>query len=115
MAVLETCIRLLPGAIGTERSLAEESFAENLLEYPHYTRPREWEGHEVPPTLLSGDHQKIQQWRQEHSEAVTRERRPDLWDRYITTQGNSCLSNSGQDKKSEMHKRKKGMCDDENC
>lgn len=115
MAVLETCIRLLPGAIGTERSLAEESFAESLLEYPHYTRPRVWQGHEVPPPLLSGNHQEIQRWRQEHSEAITQERRPDLWDRYLRTQGNSCLSMKDKTDKCERHKRKKGVCDDENC
>lgn len=99
MAVLETCIRLLPGAIGTERSLAEESFAESLLEYPHYTRPRVWEGNEVPPLLLSGDHEKIQQWRREHSEIVTRERRPDLWERHLKTLENPCLSKKDQEPK----------------
>ena len=73
-------MRLLPGVAGNEVSLAEESFASGLLEYPHYTRPREWEGLIIPDVLLSGDHKKIAKWRHEQAEKVTKERRPDLWE-----------------------------------
>jgi tRNA (guanine37-N1)-methyltransferase len=74
-------VRLLPGVAGNETSLAEESFARGLLEYPHYTRPREWEGRTVPEVLLSGDHKAIAKWRREQAEKLTRERRPDLWEK----------------------------------
>lgn len=80
--VIDACVRLLPGVTGNEISLAEESFASGLLEYPHYTRPREWEGHAIPDILLSGDHERIAQWRREQAEALTKARRPDLWERY---------------------------------
>ena len=79
--LIDACVRLLPGVAGNETSLAEESFASGLLEYPHYTRPREWEGHAIPEVLLSGDHRKIADWRREQAEKLTRERRPDLWQR----------------------------------
>ncbi len=79
MALIEAAVRLLPGALGAEASLAEESFDEHLLEYPHYTRPREWEGREIPEILLSGDHAAIARWRREQAEAITKKRRPDLW------------------------------------
>jgi tRNA (guanine37-N1)-methyltransferase len=79
--LIDACVRLLPGVAGNESSLAEESFAQGLLEYPHYTRPREWEGHAIPDVLLSGDHEKIAQWRREQAEKITEERRPDLWER----------------------------------
>jgi tRNA (guanine37-N1)-methyltransferase len=79
--LIDACVRLLPGVAGNEGSLAEESFAEGLLEYPHYTRPREWEGRAIPDVLLSGDHKKIAAWRREQAESLTRERRPDLWER----------------------------------
>jgi tRNA (guanine37-N1)-methyltransferase len=82
MVLIDAAIRLLPGVAGNEGSLAEESFAEDLLEYPHYTRPREWEGRAVPDVLLSGDHKKIAEWRREQAEALTRARRPDLWAKY---------------------------------
>ncbi len=77
--LIDACVRLLPGVAGNESSLAEESFASGLLEYPHYTRPREWEGHAIPEVLLSGDHKAIAKWRREQAEALTKERRPDLW------------------------------------
>jgi tRNA (guanine37-N1)-methyltransferase len=77
--LIDSCIRLLPGVAGNEGSLSDESFAEGLLEYPHYTRPREWEGRVIPEVLLSGDHAKIAKWRRERAEALTRDRRPDLW------------------------------------
>jgi tRNA (guanine37-N1)-methyltransferase len=67
---------------GNEVSLAEESFASGLLEYPHYTRPRNFEGHTIPDVLLSGDHEKIAKWRREQAEKVTKERRADLWEKW---------------------------------
>ena len=78
MVLIDACVRLLPGVIGAEASLSEESFENNLLEYPHYTRPRVWEGREIPGVLLSGDHARIARWRREHAETLTRQRRPDL-------------------------------------
>jgi tRNA (guanine37-N1)-methyltransferase len=78
MVVLDACVRLLPGVMGKEASGAEESFESNRLEYPHYTRPREWEGRPIPDVLLSGNHAAIERWRREQSERITRERRPDL-------------------------------------
>lgn len=80
MVLIDACVRLLPGVIGAEASLAEESFETGLLEYPHYTRPRVWEGRAIPEVLLSGDHARIAQWRRREAEALTRERRPDLLD-----------------------------------
>jgi tRNA (guanine37-N1)-methyltransferase len=80
--LIDACVRLLPGVAGNESSLAEESFASGLLEYPHYTRPREWEDRNIPEVLLSGDHKKIAEWRRDEAERLTRERRPDLWERY---------------------------------
>jgi tRNA (guanine37-N1)-methyltransferase len=78
MAVLDVCVRLLPGVMGKEASGVEESFESGLLEYPQFTRPREWEGREIPPVLLSGDHAKIKAWREAEAVRITRERRPDL-------------------------------------
>jgi len=77
-AVCDACVRLLPGVMGGQASSVEESFAAGLLEYPHYTRPREWEGRAIPDVLLSGDHAKINAWREAEALRVTRERRPDL-------------------------------------
>jgi len=82
LALLDACIRLLPGVLGTAATLDEESFEEGLLEYPLYTQPREWNGMSVPEVLLSGHHAKIAEWRREQSEEITRKRRPDLWERY---------------------------------
>jgi tRNA (guanine37-N1)-methyltransferase len=76
--LIDACVRLLPGVIGAEASLSEESFETGLLEYPHYTRPRVWEGLEIPDVLLSGNHARIAKWRREEAEALTRARRPDL-------------------------------------
>jgi tRNA (guanine37-N1)-methyltransferase len=81
MVLIDACVRLLPGVAGNEASLAEESFASGLLEYPHYTRPREWESRSIPEILLSGDHDKIAKWRREQAEAMTKSRRPDLWEK----------------------------------
>ena len=82
LALLDACVRLLPGVMGAEASLGEESFARGLLEYPHYTRPAEWCGRKVPDVLLSGHHRNIYAWRMEQAEMITQARRPDLWDRY---------------------------------
>ena len=79
--LIDAVVRLLPGVAGNESSLAEESFAQGLLEYPHYTRPREWEGRAIPEVLLSGDHKAIAKWRREQAEKLTKARRPDLWQR----------------------------------
>jgi len=79
MALIDACVRLLPGVMGAAASAAEESFAGGLLEYPHYTRPQSWEGRPIPAVLLSGDHAKIAAWRRAEAERLTRERRPDLW------------------------------------
>jgi tRNA (guanine37-N1)-methyltransferase len=81
--LIDACVRLLPGVAGNECSLAEESFAQGLLEYSHYTRPREFEGRAIPEVLLSGDHKAIAKWRREQAETVTRERRPDLWQHHL--------------------------------
>ena len=78
MTVIDACVRLLPGVMGKTASGSEESFENGLLEYPQYTRPRNWEGLEIPEILLSGDHKRIAQWRLDQSRALTRERRPDL-------------------------------------
>ncbi|MFZ2065114.1 MAG: tRNA (guanosine(37)-N1)-methyltransferase TrmD [Xanthobacteraceae bacterium] len=79
MALIDACVRLLPGVMGTAESGAEETFAGGLLEYPHYTRPQVFEGRPIPDVLLSGDHTKIAAWRRAAAERLTRERRPDLW------------------------------------
>ncbi len=83
LVLLEACTRLLPGVMGGAASADEESFTEGLLEYPHYTRPAEWQGRRVPEVLLSGDHGAIARWRRRQSETLTRERRPDLWAAYL--------------------------------
>ncbi|MBP6952580.1 MAG: tRNA (guanosine(37)-N1)-methyltransferase TrmD [Alphaproteobacteria bacterium] len=82
MTILEAVLRLVPGVIGDEESLKEESFSQGLLEYSHYTRPRQWQGQTVPDVLLSGHHEKITAWRLQQAEAMTRERRPDIWEKY---------------------------------
>lgn len=78
LVLLDACVRLIPGIMGKEASGEDESFENGLLEYPHYTRPREWEGRGLPEALLSGDHARIAKWRREQAERITRERRPDL-------------------------------------
>ena len=82
LMLLDACIRLLPGVMGAPSSGSEESFENGLLEYPHYTRPAEWEGRTIPEVLRSGDHAKIAAWRKSQSEIDTRSRRPDLWERH---------------------------------
>jgi tRNA (guanine37-N1)-methyltransferase len=82
LVMLDAIIRLLPGVLGNEKSVEEESFENGLLEYPQYTKPQIWEEKTVPDVLLSGDHAKIKDWRLSQSEAITRDRRPDLWQKY---------------------------------
>jgi tRNA (guanine37-N1)-methyltransferase len=82
MALIDAALRLRPGVLGNAASTAEESFSRGLLEHPQYTRPAEWEGREIPPVLVSGDHARIARWRQEEAERLTKERRPDLWRAY---------------------------------
>ena len=87
MVLIDAVVRLLPGVVGTSASLTEESFEAGLLEYPHYTRPRQWEGLAIPEVLLSGDHKRIADWRRAEAERLTRERRPDLWARHKKASG----------------------------
>ena len=86
IAAIDACVRLLPGVVGAAASLAEESFERGLLEYPHYTRPQLWEGRAVPEVLRSGHHGEITAWRRAEAERITRERRPDLWARYLASE-----------------------------
>ena len=81
-AIIDATVRLLPGVLGNDASTEEESFSEGLLEHPQYTRPAEWRGHGIPPVLMSGHHGEIEKWRRAKSEALTKERRPDLWHAY---------------------------------
>jgi len=83
MVLIESCIRLIEGTVNKTESVDEESFETGLLEYPHYTRPANWNGRDVPEILLSGHHAKVQAWRHAQAEEITRTRRPDLWDRYV--------------------------------
>ncbi len=91
MVAIEACVRLVPGVLGDAGSLSEESFEDGLLEHPQYTRPRSFEGLDIPEVLLSGDHKKVAEWRRKMRETTTREQRPDLWDAYrqLTTKGQS--------------------------
>src|SRR5712672_3053758 len=82
LVLIDACVRLLPGVMGKEASVAEESFSRGLLEYPQYTRPQVFEGEPIPEVLISGDHAKIAAWRQAEAERLTRARRPDLWEAY---------------------------------
>lgn len=86
MMLIEACTRLIPGVMGNAATTDEESFTHGLLEYPHYTRPPVWEGREVPEVLISGHHEKVKAWRQAQSEDLTRQKRPDLWEKYGKTQ-----------------------------
>jgi tRNA (guanine37-N1)-methyltransferase len=85
MALIDACVRLLPGVMGKADSASEESFAESLLEYPQYTRPQSFEGRPIPDILTSGDHAKVASWRRTEAEALTRLRRPDLWASHEST------------------------------
>jgi tRNA (guanine37-N1)-methyltransferase len=82
MALLDASVRLIPGVVGAEASIVDESFAAGLLEYPQYTRPQIWEGQPIPEILTSGDHGKVAAWRRAQAEALTKARRPDLWSAY---------------------------------
>ena len=82
LVILDSVLRLIPGVLGNEKSVSEETFENGLLEYPQYTKPQIWEQKSVPDVLLSGDHAKIKDWRLSQSEAITRDRRPDLWHKY---------------------------------
>lgn len=81
-AMIDTTVRLLPGVLGNASSIEQESFSDNLLEYPQYTRPAVWEGREIPEVLTSGDHGAVEEWRQGEAEKLTKSRRPDLWSRH---------------------------------
>jgi len=98
IALIDACVRLLPGVMGKEASAAEESFAEGLLEYPQYTRPPVFEGEPIPEVLTSGDHAKVAQWRRAEAERLTRERRPDLWAAYQARQAAKTARNPKDDK-----------------
>jgi tRNA (guanine37-N1)-methyltransferase len=87
LALLDACVRLLPGVMGKEASAAEESFADGLLEYPQYTRPPVFEGEPIPEVLTSGDHAKVAAWRRAEAERLTKARRPDLWAAYLARKG----------------------------
>ena len=87
IALVDAVARLVPGVLGNEASAIDESFSDDLLEYPQYTRPREWRGHEVPEVLLSGHHQRIEDWRLVQSKTLTKELRPDLWRAYCAREG----------------------------
>jgi tRNA (guanine37-N1)-methyltransferase len=87
MALIEAAVRLLPGVLGSDASPTEESFEAGLLEYPHFTRPQTFEGREIPAVLTSGNHAEVNRWRREQAEALTRQRRPDLWSLYEKRQG----------------------------
>ncbi len=86
LVLMDAVVRLLPGVMGNQESPAEESFERGLLEYPHYTRPAEWQGRQVPEVLISGHHEKVRKWRRAQAERITEERRPDLWARYLKDQ-----------------------------
>ena len=82
-AMIEACVRLIPGVLGTHESTVEESFEDGLLEYPLYTKPSSWDGRDIPPVLLSGNHKAIAEWKKAQSEDITKARRPDLWKKII--------------------------------
>ena len=86
LLTIEACVRLLPGVLGEAGSLSDESFENDLLEHPQYTRPRTFEGREIPEVLLSGHHGEVARWRAARREQTTRERRPDLWARHLANQ-----------------------------
>ena len=94
MALIDACVRLLPGVVGAEASLAEESFEHDLLEYPQFTRPRLFEGRAVPEVLLSGNHAAIGAWRRAQAEKITQERRADLWSRHRASEINPTRAKS---------------------
>lgn len=104
LVMIDSISRLIPGVLNKSESYEDETFEGDLLEYPQYTRPREYDGHKVPDVILSGNHQKIDQWRKEESEKLTKERRPDLWTSYIE-------KNPVKEVKKNRRKRKKERLD----
>lgn len=96
IALIDACVRLLPGVVGASGSIEDESFEAGLLEYPHYTRPRTWNGMMVPEVLLSGHHANVHAWRQAEAERITRDRRPDLWARYIANRAEAPSQAAGR-------------------
>jgi len=102
IAILDACIRLLPGVMGAPTSGHEESFEDGLLEYPQYTRPQEWEGRTIPEVLRSGDHAKIAAWRKSKSEEITRLRRPDLWERHVGARDQSASGARRKNKETDQ-------------
>lgn len=101
LTLLDACIRLLPGVMGAASSGHEESFENGLLEYPHYTRPNDWEGRTIPQVLRSGDHAKIAAWRKSMAESETRLRRPDLWERHKGARVDLPLARSDETKEDQ--------------
>ena len=102
IALIDACLRLIPGVVGCAETLGEESFVESLLEYPQYTRPQLWRGRAVPQVLVSGDHRRIREWRRSEAEQLTRERRPDLWQRYLAAR--HCADERRGDRDREVDK-----------
>jgi len=102
LTILDACIRLLPGVMGAASSGTEESFEDGLLEYPHYTRPQEWEGRMIPQVLRSGDHAKIAAWREAKAQEITRLRRPDLWERYEDARAQSASGARQKNKETDQ-------------
>jgi tRNA (guanine37-N1)-methyltransferase len=100
-ALLDACVRLLPGVMGKEISGEEESFAQGLLEYPQYTRPQLWEGRSIPDVLTGGDHAKVAAWRRAEAERLTRSRRPDLWAAHLARTGTPETPRKGPNRKPE--------------
>jgi len=95
LVLLDACVRLLPGVMGSDTSATEESFADGLLEYPLYTKPAQWEGRDVPDVLLSGHHGAIARWRRDMAEMATRQRRPDLWAAHVARAGEETSRSAG--------------------
>ena len=96
LAMLDAAVRLLPGVMGAEESLEEESFSSGLLEYPHYTRPQIWAGRAVPDVLVSGHHERVRIWRHARAEEITKTRRPDLWARYQASRDSAAVTREGK-------------------
>lgn len=93
--MIEACVRLLPGVLGASESIESESFEDGLLEYPLYTRPREWEGRNIPAVLTSGNHKAIAEWRSAQQKEITKARRPDLWDKWNASKGTAKVGDKG--------------------
>lgn len=95
MVLVDAVARFIPEVVGNERSVAQDSFSTGLLDHPHYTRPAQFKGMEVPEVLLSGNHAEIEKWRREQAEQLTRRKRPDLWERYISGKSDGTGRRSG--------------------